>query len=179
MSAPEISAEMFEGKNFDERVKLRKELIAKYGTSLPKKDAPSTLFGLKKKQVKDEKGNVLPALGDMDAFEGLTFDERVNIRSKMIAAYGSSLPEADVEKKGGNNKKSQEDSKQSSFNERVQKRRIIHRILQNPNISKSLKDDLETNMDEYIEDPNIFIEEDGQVKYLTTSKERKRVVYEI
>jgi hypothetical protein len=35
MAGVEITQDMFKGMNFDERVKLRKELIEKYGSSLP------------------------------------------------------------------------------------------------------------------------------------------------
>ena len=41
-----------------------------------------------------------------------------------------------------------------------------------------MKEDLRDNGEEYIEDPNIFLAPDGSVKYVTESKERKRVVYE-
>jgi hypothetical protein len=117
MSAPQINPEMFEGKDFHERVALRKELISKYGTSLPAKDQGGSMFG-KKDEVKDAQGNVIPERGDLEAFEGMDFSKRVEIRQKMIAAYGSSLPEADEEKKSSN-KNSQEDSTKSNFNQRV------------------------------------------------------------
>jgi len=113
MSQPEITPEMFEGLKFDERVKLRRELIAKYGTSLPKGDEPSKLFGDKHSGVKDASGNELPVRGDLKAFEDLKFEERVQIREKMIAAYGSSLPEADVEQ--GTTEKKKEDLVKSNF----------------------------------------------------------------
>ena len=91
MSNPDITSEMFEGLDFDERVQLRRDLIAKYGTSLPNaQDDSDGLFS--KKKVTKKNGNVLPERGDETAFENLTFDERVEIRKKMIAAYGTSLP---------------------------------------------------------------------------------------
>lgn len=106
----------------------------------------------------------------------MDFTQRVEIRQKMIAAYGSSLPEADVEMKS--TKKKAEEVGSSSFGQRVQKRRIIANILANPNVSSALKKDLDENKDEYIEDPNIFIQDNGNIKYVTESKVRKRVVYE-
>lgn len=94
----------------------------------------------------------------------------------MIAAYGSSLPQADEEMKSGN-KKSQDSSK-SDFNSRVTKRRVIANILDNPDISNVHKKDIKENSEEYINDPNIFISSDGTIKYITDSKERKRVTYD-
>jgi len=50
--------------------------------------------------------------------------------------------------------------------------------MEDPVISHAMKNDIEDNKEEYIEDPNIFISPDGSVKYITDAKERKRVVYE-
>lgn len=178
MPKPKITPEMFEGLNFDERVALRRDLISKYGTSLAVADEETgNLFGSNKKKVMDAEGNELPAVGDEDAFKGMDFKQRVEIRQKMIAAYGSSLPQADAEESGGKKNK-EEDSSKSSFKQRVGKRRIIAEILENPNISSQKKTDIRENKEEYIEDPNIFVSNDGNIKYITDSTDRKRVVYE-
>jgi hypothetical protein len=178
MTTQQFDPEIFKGKNFDERVEIRRGLIAKYGTSLPAQDQGESMFGNRGKDVVDAQGNVLPKRGDSEAFENKTFDERVQIRQKMIAAYGSSLPEADEENHMGGNSKNQEDSAKSNFANRVNKRKVIAQILDNPSVSALKKKDIRENKDEYIEDPNIFIEDNGDVKYITTAKERKRVVYE-
>lgn len=43
-SASKITKEMFEGKNFYERVALRRKLIEKYGTSLPAEAQEHSFF---------------------------------------------------------------------------------------------------------------------------------------
>lgn len=177
MSKPHITPEMFEGLNFDERVQLRRDLISKYGTSLPAQDDSGSLFNGKQSKVRDAQGNEIPAVGDLKAFKGKNFDQRVEIRQKMIACYGSSLPGVDEESKGKKNEK-EESSNKSNFNQRVHKRKVIARILSSSKISSKKKRDIEENKEEYIEDPNIFVSEDGNVKYITDAKERKRVVYE-
>jgi hypothetical protein len=121
---PVIDPKIFEGKNFDERVKIRKDLIAKYGTSIPGQENEKRSVLGNKTEVKDASGKILPPKGDPKAFEKLNFNERVELRKMMIAAYGSSLPDADEEKpknKDKNTKGSEAINKQS-FDERCKKR---------------------------------------------------------
>jgi hypothetical protein len=49
--------------------------------------------------------------------------------------------------------------------------------MNNPNVSSAMKKDLETNLDEYLEDPNIVFSEDGKIHYITSTMERKRIMY--
>lgn len=97
----------------------------------------------------------------------------------MIQAYGTSLVEATEKKKEFNDKKSKkEEVSKSDFNDRVNKRRTIVEIMANPQIPTLKKKDLQENKQEYIDDPNIFISNDGNVKYITEATERKRLTFE-
>lgn len=96
----------------------------------------------------------------------------------MIQAYGTSLAGVKEIKQDSDKNKKKEDITKSNFNERVNKRRVIVEILANQGISNQKKKDLQDNREEYIEDPNIFISNDGNVKYITEATERKRMVFE-
>jgi hypothetical protein len=138
---PEIDPNIFEGKSFDERVKIRKELIAKYGTSLPGQDHENRPILGNKASVKDASGKILPPKGDPKAFEKLNFDERIELRKKMISAYGSSLPDADEEKPKNKQKntKGSEGINKQSFDERCKKRQLLLDIMNNQRVSKEKK----------------------------------------
>jgi hypothetical protein len=95
----------------------------------------------------------VPKLGDDKVFEGKKFEERVIIRQKMIKNYGTSLPGADEEKALNPTPKeptTNQNNSGSTFEQRVNKRRIAYDLLKNPNISTTFKKDLETNLDEYL-----------------------------
>lgn len=175
---PEIDPKIYEGKNFDERVKIRKELIQKYGTSLSGQEHEGkSILGLKNVK-KDASGKNLPAKGDLKAFDNLKFDERVKLRQQMIQAYGSSLPDEDEEKPKLKKSNGTSGGAIQSFEERCKKRKIILDILSNPGISHDKKKDILQNKEEYISDPNIFVQADGDIKYITESNERKRVTHD-
>ena len=122
----------------------------------------------------------MPKLGDERVFEGKKFDERVIIRQKMIKNYGTSIPNGDEEKPTKAPKEKEQTgqvSSHSTFEQRVKKRKIAHELLKDPKVSSAVKKDLEANLNEYLEDPNIIFSPDGKIHYITNSQERNRVVY--
>lgn len=40
-----------------------------------------------------------------------------------------------------------------------------------------MKKDLEANLDEYLQDPNIIFSPEGKIHYISSSKDKKRIVY--
>lgn len=123
-----------------------------------------------------------PKLGDEKVFEGKKFEERIIIRQKMIKNYGTSLANADEEKQTKHvspniAEQSSQKNSESTFDQRVQKRRIAYELLKNPNVPTSLKKDLEANFEEYLQDPNIIFSPDGKIHYISSSQDKKRIVY--
>jgi hypothetical protein len=96
----------------------------------------------------------------------------------MIQAYGSSLPDEDEEKPKLKNSNGTSGGPTQSFEERCKKRKIILDILSNPGITHEKKKDILQNKEEYISDPNIFVQANGDIKYITESNERKRVTHD-
>lgn len=127
----------------------------------------------------------VPRLGDLKIFEGKKFEERVTIRQKMINAYGTSIADGDEElhqkpkaAQQNNTSKNTSSTTQATFEQKVQKRRIAYEVLKNPDVSTAFKKDLETNLEEYLQDPNIIFSPEGKIYYVTSTNERKRIVYE-
>ena len=176
----EITNEMFEGLNFDERCKLRRELIAKYGTSLPRDQADQAATA-HKKDSSDRRGSL--DVNNTKQFENLNFEERCALRRRMINKYGSSLPDKD----GGQDqalKRKKEVSKKKGkgalapYEMRVQKRRLIMSLQEKKMVSRSKLQTILDNKIEYINDPNIMIDEEANICYITDKKVKEQVLYE-
>ena len=173
----EITNEMFEGLNFDERLKLRRKLIAKYGSSLPQSQADQAATA-HKMDLSDR----LPSLdiNNTKQFEKLKFDERLSLRRKMIAKYGTSLPSKDANqaKLKQESSKNRENANIAPYEMRVQKRRLIMKLEKQKSVSRTKLQNLLENKIEYINDPNIMIDEDANICYIAESKVKEKVVYE-
>lgn len=170
---------IYEGKNFQERLEIRKRLIDKYGTSLPGADQPTPNFGVDDKKGQEDKKKM--ELSDPKVYEGKGFDDRIEIRRKMIEQFGTSIlgdTGKKMAKKGkeeGGRKKTK--SKRANFEMRCQKRRIISKIENDKMIDRSKKRAILENKLEFINDPDIIIDEEANICYVSDSKVKERVDY--
>lgn len=161
---------IYEGKSFEERIEIRNKLIEKYGTSLKRMNQDEEIFDKEK-----EKKSV--DLADPKIFEGKKYQERLEIRKKLIEKYGTSLVEGKKEDIVKKTKKSNQGAKKADFDTRVQKRRIIARIEGNKSVDPIKKKIIVQNKIEFINDPDIIIDDDANICYVTDKKVKERVEF--
>jgi hypothetical protein len=179
---------MFEGLDFEQRLQKRRELIAKYGTSLPPSSAPNPhsklqeeLEKVRHEKEKNEEKEAEVDLGNKDLFKDKNFEERLELRRKLIDKYGTSLATKyhghgeEQEKK--KDEELNDNGELNEFDLRIKKRRIIMTLEDKKEIEKSKLNDIASNKLEYVHDPNIIIDQQGDVYYVTDKKLGKRVTY--
>lgn len=161
--------EIFKNKNFEERLKIRRELISKYGTSLKDNNKENNSI-FNKKGDKENTQNI----ENPEIFKNKNFDERLKIRRELISKYGTSLFNEKKTKKNNSKKKTEN---ASDFESRVTKRRIIAKIEENKNLNKLKKKVILENKIEFINDPDIIIDEEANICYITDKKLKEKVVF--
>lgn len=162
---------IYEGKSFNERLEVRRKLIEKYGTSLNNKNQDGGTF--EKKTEGEDKEKL--KLTDPKIYEGKKFNERLEIRKKLISQYGTSLIEGKKEEK--KEKKKEGKQKIADFDTRVKKRRIISKIENDKKIDRQKKKVILDNKLEFINDPDIIIDEEANICYVTDKKIKEKVEY--
>jgi len=176
-----------ENLDYEDRIKLRTELIAEYGSSLapdqqknPDDRLQQELDKVKAEREKNAAGDPNLKLGDKKLFDGKDFDERVELRKQLIDKYGTSIA-AKLDNGKGNQEKDEEkndDFDDDDFDLRIKKRRIIMKLDDERRIPMSKLEDIKDNKLEYVTDPNYIINEQGDVYYVTDKKVGKRITYE-
>lgn len=165
---------IYEGKSFQERIEIRRTLIEKYGSSLPQEDQQGV--GLRKESEKEAEKKKKLELNDPKVYEGKSFGERIEIRRRLIDQYGTSmLGEEDTSMAKKEKKEKKKKPTQASFEMRCQKRRIISNIERNKLIDRSKKKMIMENKLEFINDPDIIIDDEANICYVSDKKVKERV----